>query len=283
MKQSFRTALPEMKEGIVKRTVREMISDKLASFIASGVLSLGDELPSERDLAAALSVSRESVRSAIQDLASRGLLEISHGNRTRVISDKGVVPGQTIVSPRAVNDYDLRSVHEARMLVEGAVIADAAEHVSAATLFKLEASLAVQRQCLDDPVRFLIADREFHFTIYQACSNPLLADFVTGLYNYLMDQRRAAVSEPGAILRSFGDHREILAALRQGDTAAVIAAFDRHIDRIYKTTQRVLERAKAAKRASAVGQVRLAAQDPVGMHERQRARRRKISDKQASN
>ncbi|MGO4872471.1 MAG: winged helix-turn-helix domain-containing protein, partial [Roseiarcus sp.] len=58
-----------------KRTVRERISDKLASLIASGILHLGDELPSERELASLLSVSRETIRGAIQTLAAKGILE----------------------------------------------------------------------------------------------------------------------------------------------------------------------------------------------------------------
>ena len=80
-----------MRGSIVKRTVKEQISDKLASHIASGILQVGDELPSERELAAAFSVSRESVRSAIQDLASRGLVEVSQGARTRVLKAQGAV------------------------------------------------------------------------------------------------------------------------------------------------------------------------------------------------
>ena len=51
--------------SIVKRTVKEQISDKLASHITSGIFQVGDELPSERELASAFAVSRESVRSAI--------------------------------------------------------------------------------------------------------------------------------------------------------------------------------------------------------------------------
>ena len=62
---------PHLKAEIGRRTVRERISDKLASLIASGILQIGDELPSERELASLLDVSRETVRGAIQTLAAR--------------------------------------------------------------------------------------------------------------------------------------------------------------------------------------------------------------------
>ncbi|SRR5579883_46919 len=242
-KRAPQTALfaPEMRGGIVKRTVREQISDKLASHIASGILGVGDELPSERELAAAFSVSRESVRSAIQDLASRGLVEVSQGARTRVISAEGAVREFGIASARAINNYDLASVHGARLLAERAVVAEAAGRIDDETLLRLDASLAAQKHCLDDPVQFLICDREFHFAIYRCSANPLLSDFVMGLYTYLMEQRRTAMSQPGQILRSYKDHTEIASALRARDPAGVVAAFDRHLDRIFTTTQAILE------------------------------------------
>ena len=231
--------LPHLR--IVKRRVGEQISEKLASHIASGILQIGDELPGERELAAAFAVSRESVRSAIQDLASRGLVEVSQGARTRVVSADGAARQPGFVAAQAINSYDLRSVHGARLLVERAVVAEAAEQIDTGTLARLEASLAAQKNCLEDPVRFLICDREFHFAIYGAAANPLLSDFVMGLYSYLMEQRRTAMSQPGAILRSYRDHTEIMAGLRAHDAAAVVAAFNRHLDRIYATTRAILE------------------------------------------
>jgi DNA-binding FadR family transcriptional regulator len=88
---------------ISKHTVREKISDKLGSLIASGILHVGDELPSERDLAALLSVSRETIRGAIQTLAAKGVLEVSHGARTRVISQKIDTLKIGVTSPSAIN------------------------------------------------------------------------------------------------------------------------------------------------------------------------------------
>lgn len=248
--KAFLAPLPDMRGSIVKRTVKEQISDKLASHIASGILKVGDELPSERELAAAFSVSRESVRSAIQDLASRGLVEVSQGARTRVLKADGAARDAGIATPGAVNSYDLGSVHGARLLAERAVVAEAAERIDSESLDRLDASLAAQARCLDDPVQFLICDREFHFAIYRCSSNPLLSDFVMGLYTYLMEQRRTAVSQPGAILRSYSDHREILAGLRARDPASVLAAFDRHLDRIYSTTRAILDAMSRSAEAS---------------------------------
>src|SRR5690349_22629436 len=77
--------IPGDKSPIAKRTVKDQISDKLAYMIHSGLLRAGDELPSERELASTLGVSRETVRAAIGVLAARHMIEVSQGSRTRVL------------------------------------------------------------------------------------------------------------------------------------------------------------------------------------------------------
>jgi DNA-binding FadR family transcriptional regulator len=231
---------PELRAEIERRTVRERISDKLASLVASGILQVGDELPSERELASLLAVSRETVRGAIQTLAAKGVVEITQGARTRVVSEKIDTLKIGVTSPSAINSYDIESVHNARLLVERAVVAEAATRIDDETLARLERSLAIQQHTMRDPVHFLICDREFHLAIYRSAGNPLLADFVVDLYTFMLDHRRVAVSRPGAIEQSYNDHVAIFEALRARDSDAVVAAFGRHIDRIYTTTIEIL-------------------------------------------
>ncbi|WP_244635948.1 FadR/GntR family transcriptional regulator [Chthonobacter albigriseus] len=232
--------MPELRDGVSRQTVRDIVADKIASLIASGILQVGDALPSERDLAAAFQVSRETVRGGIQILAARGVIEVWQGARTRVVSADVAPLASGLREPRLINSYDLDSIHAARLLVERQVVADAAERMDAATLAKLDASLAEQRAALDEPVRFLICDREFHLSIYKSCGNPVLGDFVSDLYSYMMEHRRVAVSKPGSIQKSFDDHVLIVEGLRARDPAAVVAAFDIHLDRIYTTTRSLL-------------------------------------------
>lgn len=233
--------IPELRHGVARRSVRELVSDKVATLIASGILQVGDTLPSERDLATAFQVSRETVRGAMQILATRGIIEISQGARTRVVSAEVGTLSSGLREPKLINTYDLEAIQAARLLVERQVIADAARRIDERTLRLLDDCLATQRTTLDDPVRFLICDREFHTAIYQACGNPVLADFVSDLYAYMMEHRRQAVSRPGAILRSYQDHKAVLAGLRARDPEAAVAAFDVHIHRIYTTTLSVLD------------------------------------------
>lgn len=226
--------------NLERRTIRDVIADKISALIASGLLSVGDELPGERELATALSVSRQTVRGAIQILAARGILEVAQGARTRVANVDLTGLSIGITSRLNVDLYDVHAVHAARLLVEQQIVGDAAEHISDDALELLRRSLDAQASCMDDPVRFLICDREFHVTIYRECGNPLLADIVTDLYTYMMEHRRRAMAQPGAVDGSFADHQVILSALEKRDRVAAMAAFAAHEERIYVSTKKSL-------------------------------------------
>jgi GntR family transcriptional regulator len=60
----------------------------LASEIAEGALSVGDQLPTEDRLIGRFGVSRITVRRAIQNLVSRGVVEIRRGKGTFVTAPK---------------------------------------------------------------------------------------------------------------------------------------------------------------------------------------------------
>ncbi|WP_411034868.1 FadR/GntR family transcriptional regulator [Shinella sp. BYT-45] len=234
------TEMPKVGKSLDRRTARDLIAEKIMVLIATNMLRPGDELPGERELANVMHVSRETVRGAVQQLAARGILEVAQGSRTRVNDVDLSHLTVTIASSSAIDSYDLESVHAARLLIELSVVGDAAERIDEDTLAKLDDLLEAHRIGGEDAMRFLICDREFHVAIYRACGNPLLADFVTDLYTYMMDFRRSAMSRPGAIAASYRDHVRIVEALRRRDRAGVVEAFRAHLLRIYETTKALL-------------------------------------------
>ena len=60
------------------------VADRIAAQIESGELAPGSRLPAERDLAAELGVSYDSVRRAMEVLRERGLITTVHGRGTYV-------------------------------------------------------------------------------------------------------------------------------------------------------------------------------------------------------
>lgn len=227
--------LPGLKQHLSKRTMREQIAERIAHMIQSGLLRVGDELPSERELAQMLDVSRETVRGAVQMLAAIGMVEISQGARTRIIGTEGFGPSM-FANTAELSRYGAQEVYQARQVVETFVVREAAQRISAETLQRLAGLVEVQGGMANDPVRFQISDAEFHQLIYRSGGNALLADFLGDAYGYALAYRRVALLVPGAVKSSIEDHRLILAALEAHDPDAAAAAMDRHITRVHETT-----------------------------------------------
>jgi DNA-binding FadR family transcriptional regulator len=236
--------IPGDNTPIGKRTVKAQISDKLAYMIHSGLLRPGDELPSERELASTLGVSRETVRAAIGLLQSRQMIEISQGARTRVLGVGPVPLHESVSVLGSLKGRSLAEVSEARTAVEVQVIWLAAQRIKSAQLARLDALVAAQRAMLDDPVRFQISDQEFHATLYRACGNALLADVVFDFYGYALEFRRLALKRKGAIAHSVADHQSIVDALHQHDPQGAVAAMRGHLEQVQRTTRAVMRPAR---------------------------------------
>lgn len=227
--------LKNIKDGLSKRTIREQVSQRIAAMVQSGLLRPGDELPSERELATTLEVSRETVRGAIQMLAAIGMVEISQGSRTRVV---GVTdsPLADRVWGHAGTKRSAHEVYEARRLVELPTVRLAVERIDDAGIQRLKRLVEAQREMTRDPVRFQISDAEFHDVIYRAGGNPLLADFLKEMYSFGLDFRRKVLLARDAVSQSVEDHVNIVEGFERHDVAAAVGAMEKHLTRIHRTT-----------------------------------------------
>lgn len=76
---------------IQKKRVYQEIIEQIQMLIKKGDLKPGDKLPSERELAQSLSVSRSAVREAVSVLESAGVIEIFPGIGIFLIEDTSVL------------------------------------------------------------------------------------------------------------------------------------------------------------------------------------------------
>jgi DNA-binding FadR family transcriptional regulator len=229
----MRASLALLQSAVSKRTIREQISDRLAGMIMSGLLRPGDLLPGERDLAAQLDVSRETVRGAIQVLAARGLVGVAQGARSRVLP-----AAIWSARPAAATRYTPEEVHGARLVLEVTAAHEAARHAGAEARARLLALAEAQGRALDDPVAFHIAGSEFHATLQRAGSNRLLAALLAEVHGQSSELSHQALAAPGAMRRSWLDHRRIAAAVAARDAEAAAEAMRLHLDRIGRAARR---------------------------------------------
>jgi GntR family transcriptional repressor for pyruvate dehydrogenase complex len=208
---------------VAQRRAFEAILDQLEALIAAGVLRAGDRLPTERDLAAQLRVSRTSVREALRVLEALGLVETRRG------SDNGAVllrePGNAFATSvrllAALGHVELEEIVDFRAIVESGAARQLAEQPDADVLAALEA--LVERAEADDVERdeFHALDAEFHITLVRAAGNRLVNLMESGVDSAL----RRVIAEVGFLEARWSDirprilseHRALLDAIRRGD------------------------------------------------------------------
>ncbi len=161
-----------------RSTLPEEIAARLLDLIRAERLRPGDKLPAERELAAAMQVSRPVLREALRALAIMKVVEIRQGAGTYITA---LEPQQLVSHLDFVVSKDpvaLAQVIETRRVVEVGNVRLAAERIDDAGITRLEALLAELRGAVGDADRFSTLDIAFHDAVCDAAGNFLLAQFM---------------------------------------------------------------------------------------------------------
>jgi DNA-binding FadR family transcriptional regulator len=229
-------------------SVVEQVVDRLQRIVIDRALAVGDRLPAERQLAEELSVSRSSLREAIQKLVSRGVLETRRGGGTYVSGQPQDWRRQAIVNPLAQlvqdNPEYRFDVLEIRMALE----ASAAWH---AALRATEQDKARIRDCFErmiashgsgevlDEAR---ADAEFHLAIAEASHNAVLLQVMRSLFDLLQVNVSQNLSvlyqEPSVFEPLSGQHEALMQAVVDGKPEAAREAVESHLEYVHETLRR---------------------------------------------
>jgi len=208
----------------------EQIAERLAADIRSGALAPGERLPSERELARTLEVSRASVREALASLQLQGVVETRKGAGTFVAARTGGAPVGEIP-----HDASPSAVLEARLALEPAVARLAAARAQRdSTAENLLAAMEAE------PVEIAVwnaSDRLFHRQLAAMTGNPVLLAFADHVAT-LMDQplwqrlRDDSIAVEGRTRLHVAEHRMIYEAIVAGDAEAAAFYCVQHINRV---------------------------------------------------
>lgn len=233
-------------QALKNRTKREILAAKLLEMIFSGLLRDDDELPSERDLGQLFGVSRETVRGALGMVAAYGLIQVSHGAKTRIRRSESLLQRCAELMPHMadleINHFDLETVYESRKIVEVAISRRAASNIDAAGLKAMKGLLDQQSKLFQQPVHFQLSDKRFHKLIAEYAGNEILHGYSEELYAFGLNFRRRVMAQEGSIETSYREHLAIYCALCDRDPESVEAAVLGHLDSVYSTTAHIMGR-----------------------------------------
>lgn len=206
----------------------------LEAEIRAGALAAGDRLPSERDLAQRLGVSRATVREALGALQLGGLIDTRHGAGSFVAE---FAPGPTELAIAA--DASPSAVLEARAIFEPEIAALAAGSGRPDDVIDRLLDVMASSDDSEDPEqrqRWSDADREFHRQFALATGNGVLIAIAEHIAA-LMDQplwrrlRDDSIAVPGRTTLQLAEHRLITAAVAEGDADRARLYATEHINR----------------------------------------------------
>lgn len=235
---------------IAATRIASRIAGDIEARILEGSLKPGDQLPSERKLAEELGVSRPSLREAIQQLVSKGLLSTRHGGGT-VVTDRMQAtfadPWQQMLSGHPTLQADLL---EFRHMLEGEAASLAAQRATEADLARIDAVVAQMEQAYaDDDLAACIAhDVAFHQALAEAAHNVMIGHLAASMMRVLRDHVSSNLlqlhARPPQWQQIIAQHRAIWQAVRTHDAPRAARAARAHIEFV-KATMEESARAEA--------------------------------------
>jgi GntR family transcriptional repressor for pyruvate dehydrogenase complex len=214
----------------VSRTpLYEQVMARLREHVVAAGLKAGDKLPSERDLAERLRVSRASIKQAIVVLEVQGLVEIRHGGgmflRTGSLTPE---PVAVLVERRR----RLPDVLDAREAIETKLADLAAERRTEADLAEIDAALQTMRAEIENGEFGEEGDRRFHAAVTAAAHSSLLSEFMHEIAEQIAESRHESLQQPNRPAKSLSQHLKIAEAIRARDRRTARAAMRRHLETV---------------------------------------------------
>lgn len=225
---------PVATRGIVRASeaagapVTERVLRHIRRLIQRRRLRPGDRLPTERELAREMGVSRPTVRAGLRSLAAMGLLQARRGAGT-FIPEAPTLDSEPLSLLAALHDFSVDEIFEARSVLEVSAVGLSAQRATPDQTAGMAELLAGMFAALDDPQAFLVQDVRFHRAVAAGSNNSVLAALVEMVSALLYERRRTTVERARDLRESAEMHRRIYECIRRRDSAAARAAMADHL------------------------------------------------------
>lgn len=130
-------------------------------------------------MAAEYGVSVSSLREALRSLEIAGILVVQHGKGV-FVSEKVALNDDSVSTMLAINSLKLKTVYEARLVVELGAIPLAIERATPADMERMR-QVAAGINTASTPDELSRADLDLHMALVESAHNPLLVEMLQPL------------------------------------------------------------------------------------------------------
>lgn len=210
-------------------TLSHLVSEKLKQYIIENQIQPGQRLPAERELVKTLQVSRSVLREALRGLENLGILSIRHGEGAFVKSYDMTPLFDQLMFMWKLDQKRVGELFELRKILELAAIDQIVQHASDDDFKQLESLADGMKQTRGDTSQVQQADVEFHLALIKATHNELFAQMTELAVQYFAQTPHHHMNEE-EIHKATTEHAQIVAALRQRDSAEAKRVLQNHLD-----------------------------------------------------
>jgi DNA-binding FadR family transcriptional regulator len=236
-------ALERQFEPVATRRTFEEAVEQIGEKVKSGELQVGERLPSERELAAQMRISRPTLREAVKVLTEAGVLEVRRGQSGGIFVASELVPRDLVKTRSEIRVSEVAGVLEARRLLEPRVAQLAAVHAGEEDFAAMQATIERQRELAGEEFLkhedlFLQLDLKFHLAIARATRNSTVVQLIGHLFRRLEIARDMAVHAPLVPDWVIDVHERTLAAIRAADFELIDDVMDEHLAQLEQIWER---------------------------------------------
>lgn len=214
---------------IKSEKVYKIIMKQIKDIVKSGELKRGDKLPSERELALRLNVSRTSVREAIKALETLGLVESKHGGGNYIKNNFEDILLEPLSIAFMLLGSNNSEILELRKVIEPEVASMAAKNITENEIKELENIIEKLSKTTDSKICASL-DKEFHYVIAKASKNHLLSTIVfsvSSLIEEYIDESKMYEIDREKVIN---DHKIILEAIISHDSKKAFIEAKNHLN-----------------------------------------------------
>jgi DNA-binding FadR family transcriptional regulator len=220
---------------IVRQKLSDQVFDRLWAMVQSGELSPGDTMPSERALMERFKVGRPAVREALQSMANKGLISISHGERSKVNKlTAGIAFDQVDAIAKlllSTEPSNLENLKQFRKILEVGSVQIAAKNCTANDIEELRTLVEIQRSKLGQEKAFIEADIAFHVAIARMTNNPLVQAVTQAMLSWLSAYYKPVLHWSGREDTTLLEHARIVDLLEENDVSGAVKLIGDHLSR----------------------------------------------------
>jgi GntR family transcriptional regulator, transcriptional repressor for pyruvate dehydrogenase complex len=223
------SALEAVFKPVQPPTTFEETVERLGTAIRLGLLAPGSRLPSERDLADQLRISRSTLRQALTTLVQSGHLVSLRGRAGGTFVAAEPPLGQdTLEEPLG---EEARAVLDYRVAIETGATVLAAERASEDDLSQLDALTAHMADTSGATFEvYRRADVRFHIGLAEASHSPRLVTAMTEVQGQMSDLI-ARIAHPDVVLtRSNDQHRRLVTLVRRREVGSAVQLMREHCE-----------------------------------------------------